>query len=361
MRGTLAVIALLGYLCCTTALPATSKQIDDDIELFSPKETHVEQPVIDTDAGFGFDGFSNHFSGLFDNFESILTKIKQQMDQLMNSFPVFRTGNSTGDFPDFPNFGGDLPQIPQFGDIDLSKGNTTSETKIIDGHKVVINNTQYHKDGENGSAFFQVRVIDVQPTETEDATASANAMPKDREDVENSIDNEIIKNKEAVYYQPLDLDELDSGSKFRPTGLSYLVDNSEWDDLNKIESIDDNALNFNGNQPEFDLSRDTYVNELLAKSGAPVNPDAEIIKPIRVSTQRVQPDAEIIKPIRVSTQGVQPLISSSEKPYDLSRDTYVNEILAKSGATTNSDAEVFETSPKASTEAPMLIGFQPKR
>ncbi|CAG9836563.1 unnamed protein product [Diabrotica balteata] len=346
MRGTLAVIALLGYLCCTTALPATSKQIDDDVELIPHKETHVEQPVITTDVGFGgLDGFSNPFGGILENIESIMTKIRQQVDQFMNRFPGIKTGNSSSDFPEFPNFGGDLAPFPQFTDIDLSKGNSTSETKIIDGHKVVINQTQYHKDGENGSAFFQVRVIDVKPTEAEDATGSTVAIPKDREVLENSIENEIDKNKEAVYYQPLELDELDSGSKFRPTSLSYLVDNSEWDDLNKIESIDDNALNFNENQPDIDLSRDTYVNELLAKSGAPMNPDAEIIKPIRVSTQRVQP------------------LMSTEKPWinDLSRDTYVNDLLAKSGATTNSDAEIIETSPKASTAGPMLIRFQPKR
>lgn len=49
--------------------------------------------------------------------------------------------------------------------------------------------------------------------------------------------------------------------------------NQEWDDLSGIGPVNENSINF---QP-IDLSRDTYVNEILANSGAPTNPDAELI------------------------------------------------------------------------------------
>lgn len=55
------------------------------------------------------------------------------------------------------------------------------------------------------------------------------------------------------------------------SNLQYV--NEEWNDLSEIEPIDDNSINF---QP-IDLSRDTYVNEILASQGAPTNPDAEVI------------------------------------------------------------------------------------
>lgn len=51
--------------------------------------------------------------------------------------------------------------------------------------------------------------------------------------------------------------------------------NSNWNDFSRIEPIDDNSLDF---EPIRDLSRDTYVNEIMANSGATMNPDAELIE-----------------------------------------------------------------------------------
>jgi hypothetical protein len=71
---------------------------------------------------------------------------------------------------------------------------------VIDGHKVVINETEFKKQGDFGGAFFKVRIIDVQPNSSE-MTTEENAEPitnppKDTESMENSFENEIPKNKE---------------------------------------------------------------------------------------------------------------------------------------------------------------------
>jgi len=85
----------------------------------------------------------------------------------------------------------------------LAKGNTTSITKVIDGHTVVINETEYKKEDDFGGTFFKVRIIDVKPdsseltTETEAEAVPETARSKDREDVANSIENEISKSKEV--------------------------------------------------------------------------------------------------------------------------------------------------------------------
>lgn len=75
--------------------------------------------------------------------------------------------------------------------------------QVIDGHKVVINETEYKKEDDFGGAFFKVRIIDVRPDSSEVTTngdaevvTTPPAVP-DRESIENSIENEITKSKEV--------------------------------------------------------------------------------------------------------------------------------------------------------------------
>lgn len=75
--------------------------------------------------------------------------------------------------------------------------------QIINGHKVVINETEYKSDDENGAAVFKVRVVDVRPDEGSDEVTEANAevipvttTEKDVESVEDNIENEIPKIQE---------------------------------------------------------------------------------------------------------------------------------------------------------------------
>ncbi|CAH1184445.1 unnamed protein product [Phyllotreta striolata] len=189
----------------------------------------------------------------------LMARVRQQMNDMLSRFPMIGSGNASDEFPDLP---GNFPPL----NIDLGKGNTTSVTKIIDGHKVVINQTEYHNDDEHGSAFFKVSIIDVQPEETATEKDAEEVTPKettkDRESLENTADNEIVKGKEAAPY-------LQSIESFDT------VDYPRWMDVGQFAPIDDNSLNF---EPVRDLSRDTYVNELLAQSGATPNPDAELVE-----------------------------------------------------------------------------------
>lgn len=117
----------------------------------------------------------------------IFTRMRQQLDQLLRSF-------GGGSAPGFPSVQSGFPQIPG---LDLGKGNTTSVTKVIDGHKVVINETEYNKQGDFGGAFFKVRIIDVKPDSSESTTATASSEGDDstREVAENSAENEVTKNE----------------------------------------------------------------------------------------------------------------------------------------------------------------------
>lgn len=68
---------------------------------------------------------------------------------------------------------------------------------MIDGHKVVINETEYKQEGDNGQSFFRVRIVDIHP-EDDVATTEPNAeeipvvsTTKDTEPLEASVENEI--------------------------------------------------------------------------------------------------------------------------------------------------------------------------
>lgn len=56
---------------------------------------------------------------------------------------------------------------------------------------------------------------------------------------------------------------------------------TNWKNLESFDSYEDNSLN--NYNPTYDLSRDTYVNTLLANAGAPINPDAVVFSPVELS------------------------------------------------------------------------------
>ncbi|XP_060532438.1 icarapin-like [Cylas formicarius] len=197
MKVITAVILSLGFLAVCSGLPASKK---DDVEFVPPERSPFgDKPIVDTGAFDGWGGpFSNPFGGLFENIESVMTRMRQQIEDLLKRFPLKR-GNSTEEIPDFALEG--LPVFPRFGDIDLGKANKTSVTKVIDGHKVVINETAYENQDDLGGTFFKVRIIDVKPDSSEQTTEKeAETIPdnnKDRESSENSFENEIPKSKEV--------------------------------------------------------------------------------------------------------------------------------------------------------------------
>ncbi|XP_029669216.1 icarapin-like [Formica exsecta] len=97
--------------------------------------------------------------------------------------------------------------MPDIAKIPIPEGaNTTSTTKIINGHVVTINETTYTSSDENGGTAFRIRIIDVKPENdtlptfggdnAEPTTVRAEA-PESRETMED-MNNEIPKNTDVL-------------------------------------------------------------------------------------------------------------------------------------------------------------------
>nr|CAI5823434.1 unnamed protein product [Callosobruchus analis]CAI5846352.1 unnamed protein product [Callosobruchus analis] len=241
-----------------------------DVEEIPATRRDYGEPIVDTGV-VSFGGpYDSPFGGLFENIESVMKRMRQQMEALFKNVPGFRSNATSSEEDDdgFPTLAGRFP-IPAFPSIDLGKGNTTSVTKIINGHKVVINETEYSKDDDLGGSFFHVRVIDVRPED--EGKSVETSSPKDdasREPLagQDSKENEIPQNsREASRFQNLEtFDEVDALEPFDNNELDEGV--SDWHHPNSFP-----------NHLPIDMSRDTYVNKLLAEKGAPMNPDAEVI------------------------------------------------------------------------------------
>lgn len=51
---------------------------------------------------------------------------------------------------------------------------------------------------------------------------------------------------------------------------------NEWESVEPLESFEENSIDSFYRQHPVDLSRDIYVNEIMANRGVPPNPDAEV-------------------------------------------------------------------------------------
>lgn len=69
--------------------------------------------------------------------------------------------------------------MPDITDMKIPEGaNTTSTTKVINGHVITINETTYTSGDENGGTAFRIRIIDVKPeNDTLPAIGGGNAEP----------------------------------------------------------------------------------------------------------------------------------------------------------------------------------------
>ncbi|KAF5292528.1 hypothetical protein FQR65_LT01674 [Abscondita terminalis] len=250
---------------------STSKS-DDRIEVdFVPLEEgrrpgapFVPNGVIDIDANPGtflgnpfYD--TNPFPSLFESFNALMYRMRQQLGHLLGRLP-----DRDANFPEL--------HIPNVGNIDLGKGNTTSVTKVIDGHKVTINETEYKQEGDNGGSYFKVRVIDVHPDSAEGTDKPLESpINKDRESMEDSNEILKVKDNEALKSEDIEaFDEVDAAG-------THHAGNRHWTYTKPLENVEDNSINSELVPPP-DLSNDIYVNQLLMNSGAPTNSDAEVFE-----------------------------------------------------------------------------------
>ncbi|KAK5643176.1 hypothetical protein RI129_007021 [Pyrocoelia pectoralis] len=220
--------------------------------------------VVDVDAnGAGF--FGNPFNGspfpsIFESFNDLMTRLRQQFDQILGRLPA-----NSGEF-----------HIPHVGDFDLGKGNTTSVTKVINGHKVTINETEYKQDNDNGGTFFKVRVVDVHPDSAESVPSDVESVVpvKDVESMENGEDDvKKVKDNEAL--KPINIETFEEIDSVPIHDSPEFKRNIHWGYAKPLGTLEDNSLNAELIPPP-DLTNDINVNQILADSGAPTNPDAEV-------------------------------------------------------------------------------------
>uniref|UniRef100_A0A2M4A4S9 Putative salivary secreted mucin 3 n=2 Tax=Anopheles triannulatus TaxID=58253 RepID=A0A2M4A4S9_9DIPT len=133
-----------------------------------------------------YNPFSWHLSGYLDDI------LKRMRDRFAGSWNPFYSGiPSTVDFvPSGPGiWPSELPSDDSSSE-DGTNTNSTSTVKVIDGHKVVINDTYYTKKTEYGTSIFKVRVIDVKPASGEgDGAEETVPAPKPEQPTEVDLGN----------------------------------------------------------------------------------------------------------------------------------------------------------------------------
>ncbi|EDW88182.1 uncharacterized protein LOC6527378 isoform X1 [Drosophila yakuba] len=167
------VLALSGVF----TLPARSDPQDDAEEIKVPSRLQPESDfhnfhgVIDTGSGYPFlqPNPSSFNVGFFDSFDDLFRRLRTRLWPVIGSDSGENGARPTGDSDDSSDGSGAgfsfgvRPLIP----LDSKNGNTTSTIKVVDGHKVEINETVY---GDSNSVF-KVRLVNVRPLESGEEVA----------------------------------------------------------------------------------------------------------------------------------------------------------------------------------------------
>lgn len=204
--------------------------------------------VVDTD-DFPHPGQSpvffpsvNPFTWQFSSYLDDL--VKRLRDRFAGSWNPFYGGS------DFSHTGpGVWPiEIPDDDSSEDTQTNTTSTVKIIDGHKVIINDTYYTKKTEYGTSVYKVRVIDVKPAEegetekpaTEDKpveSGNRNGSDNDETNTKKEAEGES-DNKEPTTEAPRRDTELDSSDEEAASvddSVNSIDSNRDIDAAKKVE------------------------------------------------------------------------------------------------------------------------------
>ncbi|KAK0177771.1 hypothetical protein PV328_001785 [Microctonus aethiopoides] len=229
MKSQLVILVLVGFLAFAHCFPGATRNRDesDKTDDLSNVDTVLIIPSFDN--GFGRSGFGlgridldddedatpfnpfhfnfrpihNPFSGIWENLQNTMKRLRDQMSRL-------------------PTSGISYP----FGKIPES-ANKTSTTKIIDGHIVTINETTYNDDDSNSTFVFKIRTVDIQPENGTDITGF-NDGGNNGDNVEN-VDNSDNGGGEQI--------EKDKDSK------SLDSNNNETTTERSVETVEDPGNN----------------------------------------------------------------------------------------------------------------------
>lgn len=215
--------------------PATFEDFDGVLDTDDFPHPDGQSPVFFP----SINPFTWQFSSYLDDI------IKRVRDRFAGSWNPFYGGG--GDF--IPSGPGLFPiDIPDVDSAEGGQTNSTSTVKVIDGHKVIINDTYYTKKTDFGTSVFKVRVIDVQPADDGDDDKSATTTEKsietgnrnggadDAESPKKDSDDEDKKAEPTTAETPKRDTELDSSDEeASPAGAD---DNLNTIDDSKTKDID---------------------------------------------------------------------------------------------------------------------------
>ncbi|XP_052850739.1 uncharacterized protein LOC128261209 isoform X2 [Drosophila gunungcola] len=174
MKLLLGVLVTVLALSGVFTLPARNDPQDDAEVIKVPSRPQPEpdfhnfRGVIDTGSGYPFlqsnpSGFN---LGVFDSFDDLLRRLRTRIWPVIGSDSGEDGASPTDDSSDDSGSGfsfGLRPLIP----VNPKNGNSTSTVKVVDGHKVEINETVY---GDSNSVF-KVRLVNVRPLESGEEVA----------------------------------------------------------------------------------------------------------------------------------------------------------------------------------------------
>uniref|UniRef100_A0A7G3AX83 Putative salivary secreted mucin 3 n=1 Tax=Lutzomyia longipalpis TaxID=7200 RepID=A0A7G3AX83_LUTLO len=302
---------------CVTAVPARYNPDDDAEVVVVPLEKQYPpqkggdgaEPdfgnfdgVIEEDIPGGFftifRPFSFDFGSFFSNFEETLRQFREQV------------ANSWGNGSSFGGADGDESDEP--------KGNTTSTVQIIDGHKVIVNETTYVKKSDFGTSIIKHRTVDVQPLD--DAEPEGTTInPKGESTTKR--DTEIEKDVESSEIDTDD-NEISPGIDLGPDPQSSEKDeNNELHDLvNPQTPLRAHFENFGSHESSSSAHKSHQIKSWPDRS--PFRGHFNYFPKF----SRNDFDKDYVEP----------------QPIDLSDDIAINEMLADQGvAASNTDVEVF--------------------
>jgi hypothetical protein len=173
------VFVLVGMLAIAQCFPGVPRDSDEssesdkanadtililpDLQRNSFQPSFVIPDIEDDDDAFNpFRSNTYPLSGILKSMQNAMNKLRDQMSGVLSGF------HGSGELTPW----GKVPE----------GANTTSTTKVIDGHVVTINETTYKSDDDN--TYVRVRILDVKPESTTGETPNSDSTDIDQTSAE---------------------------------------------------------------------------------------------------------------------------------------------------------------------------------
>ncbi|XP_055539106.1 uncharacterized protein LOC129726439 [Wyeomyia smithii] len=319
--------------------------------------------VLDTD-DFPHQGQSPIF---FPSINPFTWQFSSYLDDLMRRFRDRFAGSWN------PFYGGSdfAPSGPGLWPIDIpddssegGKTNTTSTVKVIDGHKVIINDTYYTKKTDFGTSIFKVRVVDVKPLDEEGADKPSTDGPietgnrvgtEEGNEPKKPAGTDADEEKNSATEGPKRDTELESSDEeTTPADESLNTINNDIDSAKKEEVLESLPLSEVNSVPlesqERNMLRHNYIYKSREDAESTENTDDDVFSPDewkQYHDERKRITVPVYnRPNRFPTTNQHQFDaagtdSSNPTVIDLSNDIAINYLPANEAIPLHPDVEVF--------------------